>query len=384
MHGTIETTFRVEWRPLAELRSHTAEWRTLAERTVEPNVFYEPSFALPAAAVFGGNVGAGLVWSRSTPNRLLGLFPARIELRRYGFAPPVLVGWTHPYAPLGSPLLEASCPEAVVDAWLDYLAGEARFPKLMLLPYLPLEGRVAHAFDAVIARRAGRSADFARHARALLAPCGERASYLERAIDRKKRKELRRQRHRLADDGSVNIELARNPSAAATALDEFFSLEARGWKGRAGTAARSSRHIARFMETAVLALAAEGKAQVVRLCVGSEAVAVIVTLRSGANAWCWKIAYDERHARCSPGVQILLDATQSLLGDADIARADSCATPDHPMIDHIWRERLHLADRLISPGPASASMFRLACTLEAARRAALQIAKAGRDFARRQ
>ena len=85
MHGTIETTFRVEWRPIIELQCHVLEWRRLAQRAAEPNVFYEPSFALAAADVFGRNVRAGLVWSRTAPERLLGFFPARIERRRYGF-----------------------------------------------------------------------------------------------------------------------------------------------------------------------------------------------------------------------------------------------------------------------------------------------------------
>jgi Acetyltransferase (GNAT) domain len=384
VHGTIETIFRVEWRPIIELQSRILEWRMLAQRTAEPNVFYEPSFALAAADVFGRNVHAGLVWSRTAPERLLGVFPARIERRRYGFPLPVLVGWTHPYAPLGLPLVDPGCSEAVIDAWFEHVESDVRLPKLMLLPYLPAEGRVAAAIDAVIARRNGRSAYYAPHARALLAPCGERASYLERAIDRKKRKELRRQRNRLADRGSVSTHVASSPSAVASALDAFFALEARGWKGRGGTAARSDRHVAQFVETAVAALAAEGKAQVVRLCLDEEAIAGLVTLRSGGNAWCWKIAYDEQYARASPGVQILLDATESLLGDPCIARSDSCATPDHPMIDHIWRERLSLVDRLISPGPGSALTFRFACELERARRAALQIAKATRDFARRQ
>jgi CelD/BcsL family acetyltransferase involved in cellulose biosynthesis len=347
-------------------------------------VFYEPSFVLPAACVFGRKVGAGLVWSRTAPERLLGFFPARIERRRYGLPLAVLVGWTHPYAPLGLPLVDPGCSEAVIDAWLEHVESDVRLPKLMLLPYLPAEGRVAAAIDAVIARRNGRSAYYAPHARALLAPCGERASYLERAIDRKKRKELRRQRNRLADRGSVSTNVASSSSAVASALDDFFALEARGWKGRGGTAARSDRHVAQFVETAVTALAAEGKAQVARLCLDEEAIAGLVTLRSGGNAWCWKIAHDEQYARASPGVQILLDATESLLGDPCIARADSCATPDHPMIDHIWRERLSLVDRLFSPGPGSALTFRFACELERARRAALQIAKATRDFARRQ
>ncbi len=53
-----------------------------------------------------------------------------------------------------------------------------------------------------------------------------------------------------------------------------------------------------------------GDLQVVRLLVESRAVAAIVTLRSGAAAWVWKIAYDECFARFSPGVQVLLDITE--------------------------------------------------------------------------
>ena len=47
------SSVRVEWRPLAELGAIAAEWRELAARALEPNVFYEPAFALAAAPVFG-------------------------------------------------------------------------------------------------------------------------------------------------------------------------------------------------------------------------------------------------------------------------------------------------------------------------------------------
>ena len=72
-------SFTVEWRPLAELEPIAAQWRALAARALEPNVFYEPAFALAAAPVFGREAGAVLVWSAGSPRRLLGFFPARIE-----------------------------------------------------------------------------------------------------------------------------------------------------------------------------------------------------------------------------------------------------------------------------------------------------------------
>src|SRR5580692_9489470 len=74
----------VEWRSLSELESIADEWRELAARAIEPNVFYEPAFALEAAKIFGRDAGALLVWSGTSPRKLLGFFPGRIEPRRYG------------------------------------------------------------------------------------------------------------------------------------------------------------------------------------------------------------------------------------------------------------------------------------------------------------
>jgi CelD/BcsL family acetyltransferase involved in cellulose biosynthesis len=384
VHGTIESLFHVEWRPLAELAPIAAQWRALAGRALEPNVFYEPAFALAAQPVFGRDVGAGLVWSRSSEPRLLGLFPARIERRRYGVPLPVLVGWTHPYGPFGAPLVDRDRAEAAIAAWFEHVANDPQLPNLLLVPYCPLDGPLARALDAVVARRHGRSVPFAHHARALLAPASEaRDDYLDRAIGAKKRGELRRQRRRLGDSGVVMSSSVAEAAAMARALDDFLAIEASGWKGRAGTAARSDADVRKFMQAAVIALAGEGKARIDRLFVDARAIAAVVSLKSGTTVWGWKIAYDESFARFSPGVQVLVDVTERLLEDATVARADSCATPDHPMIDHIWRERLVLADRFIRVGPDKAATFALACALEASRRAATASAKRLRDLLRR-
>jgi CelD/BcsL family acetyltransferase involved in cellulose biosynthesis len=386
LHGTIETVLRVEWRPLAALDSIAAEWRALADRALEPNVFYEPAFALGAAPVFGRDIGAGLVWTRTALPRLIGFFPARVERRRYGVPLPVLVGWTHPYAPFGAPLVDRELGETAIAAWFDHLANNSGLPDIMLLPYVPMDGPFAQALDVVVARRSSQSRCFAQHRRALLAPAQgreDRKDYLDHAMGPKKRKELRRQRKRLGDSGTVTSITTDEASGVGPALADFFALEAQGWKGRAGTAARGHADIADFMTAAVTALAGEGKAQVTKLCIDTRAIAALVTLRSGTTAWCWKIAYDESCGRFSPGVQILLDVTQALLDDQSLTRADSCATADHPMIDHVWRERLALVDRLLCVNPARSFRFTLACALETARRAAIDGAKRLRDFIRR-
>jgi Acetyltransferase (GNAT) domain len=252
-----------------------------------------------------------------------------------------------------------------------------------LLPMFPQKGEFARAFDASLARRSGAGVAFAAHERALLAPAGGRADYIEHALPRKKLKELSRQLRRLGDDGAAAWDIARDPAAIGAALTDFLTLEEAGWKGRAGTAAARSPSLRAFLEAAVAALAHEGKAEIMRLMLAGRAIAALIVLRSGDTAWCWKIAYDEQHARASPGVQLMLQATKALLAEPGLSHIDSCAAPDHPMIDHIWRERLPLADRLVRPGPDGGPAFALTRSLEAARTGAFAAAKRARDLLRR-
>ena len=366
---------RVERWPLSRMGAIVSEWHALALRALEPNVFYEPAFALPAAALWGEEVGVDLVWSQT--NRLLGFFPTRIE-RRYGVPPLVLTGWTHPYGPLGTPLVDRNDPAATILAWLDHLVADAELPWLVLLPFLPQHGPFTAALDTALAQRLMPSGLFGLHRRAALAPGDDRADYVERTIGAKKRKELRRQRNRLADLGTLKIESTTQAGLIEEPLRDFLELEGRGWKGRAGTAAANDEATRRFFEDAVGGLAAERQARIDRLRIGSRTIAAVITLSSGERAWTWKIAYDEEFARSSPGVQLMIEVTEALLADSATAEVDSCATADHPMIDHLWGERLAVSDRLIALRPAPLQ-FDLACRLESFRRSGVALAKELRD-----
>jgi CelD/BcsL family acetyltransferase involved in cellulose biosynthesis len=383
MHAPLAPSLQVEWRLLDELRDIAADWRALAARALAPNVFYEPAFALAAAPVFGRDAIAGLVWSRLPTPRLLGLFPVRVEPRRFGIPLPLVSGWTHAFAPLGTPLIDRDAAEAVIAAWLTAVQGNAALPAALLMPYMPEDGPLAEAFDAALARCGMREARFGAHRRALLAPQEDGAHYLEHAIAGRKRKELRRQARRLDERGAVTVAASKDPSAIAAALRDFLALEASGWKGRAGSAARDDAPIRHFMQAAVDGLAAEGKAALYRLCSGGRPIASGIVLRSGVGAWFWKIAYDEGLARFSPGVLITLELTDALLADPSVAFVDSCATSGHAMIDHLWRERLALSDRLILTRPQARARFEVVCGLEGLRRKAISAAKAVRNRIRR-
>lgn len=374
-------SFAVEWRTFPQLDSITNEWRDLAARALAPNVFYEPAFALPAAPLFGRGVGAVLVWSGAIPGRLLGFFPARIVTRRYGIKLPVLVGWTHPFAPLGTPLIDREAAEPVIAAWLSHIAGDGKLPGLLLLPFVPEDGPFATALRAALRRAHISAAASNRHVRALLAPAGDRAAYVEHALGPRKYRELRRTVRRLGDAGAPLYVTSSEPEEVAAGIDRFLELEAAGWKGEAGTAAACNDAVRDFVRAAVAALAAEHKAEIDRVLLDGQAIAAAITLRSGDGAWFWKIAYDEALARFAPGVMLTALVTERLAADATIAQTDSCATADHVVMNRTWSERLALCDLLVAVRPEAP--FARAQRLENVRLWAIAAAKRNRDRFRR-
>jgi CelD/BcsL family acetyltransferase involved in cellulose biosynthesis len=344
-------SFAVEWLELSQLQPIVGDWRELAARALVPNVFYEPAFALAAAPLFGRDVGAVLVWSGTAPRKLLGLFPARRETRRYGLKLPMLVGWTHPLAPFGAPLVEREAAEPVIAAWLAHVAGDSEQPGLLLLPYLPKEGPFAAALTAILQRAQIRAADFNHHARALLAPSGDRSAYVEHALGPRQFRELRRTARRLSELGALLFTTATEPNAVAAATDDFLALEASDREGKAGTVAARSSQVGGFVKAAVIALAAEGKAAVNRVFLDGRAIAAAITLRSGDTAWLWKAAYDEALARYSPGVMLAASLTEELVENASLERTDSCARADQRLMNRTWSERLPLRDLMVAARP---------------------------------
>jgi hypothetical protein len=122
---------------------------------------------------------------------------------------------------------------------------------------------------------------------------------------------------------------------------------------------------------------------VIELTLNGVPVASGLVMRQRDRAFFFKIAYDETMGRVSPGVQLTLELTKRFAEDESIALVDSTANAGHPMIDHVWRERLDVADRLIRIGSDGRAAFAIACKLESLLRTAVTLAKRVRDMIRR-
>lgn len=333
--------------PLAAIDAN--QWRALAERAVEPNGYYLPGWALAVNAFASGRTDQSTLVARDCHSqngnaRLIGLMPFMPMARAYKIPLPAFVT-AEPYGTLCTPLLD---PDMTHDAARELMrqARDAGAHALVLRD-VSLDGAVMQAFGEVLRQDGLRSRVLKSHLRACLDATRDCDDMLREALGAKKLKELRRQRHRLAEHGAVKFEVARTSSGVATALETFLSLEASGWKGMRRTALIQDDGDARFIRRAAPALAESGQCEVVTLTVDDTAIAAAIVLRHQDRAFYFKLGIDERFAKFSPGVQLTLDLTRHLCGDPAIATADSTASADHPMINPIWRGRFAIGDVLI-------------------------------------
>ena len=321
-----------------------AAWGALADRALEPNGYYLPDWELAVNDSVPGRTGASALVARDDASGLIGLMPV-VTLRRATRIPlPALVS-AHPYGTLCTPLLDGNCAMRAADLLMQ--AARDAGARALLLRDMSLDGAAMQAFKQISHRDRIEPRVLSSYQRAGLDATQDAEELLRDALGAKKLKELRRQRHRLAEHGAVSFDVARSPAEVANAIETFLKLEASGWKGQRGTALLQVEGDAIFIRRATVALAAAGRCEIITLRSGEAPVAAGIVLRQQSRAFFFKIGIDERFAKFSPGVQLTLELTRHLCADPAITSADSTASADHPMINPIWRGRFAIGDVLI-------------------------------------
>ena len=327
------------------------QWRRLAERAVEPNGYYLPDWELAVNAFARGRTGVSALgaWcdaptAQERTTSLIGLVPVISLWRACRIPLPALVS-ADPYGTLSTPLIDRDMAnDAVAGLMLEARKAGAH---ALILRDVPLDGAAMKVFTELLQKDGMRPLVLQSHVRACLDATRDADELLRDALGPKKLKELRRQRHRLAEHGAVHFDVARTPTDVASAVEIFLNLEASGWKAKRGTALMQDEGDASFVRRAAKALAEIGQCEIVTLRAGDTAVAAAIVLRHLDRAFYFKLGVDERFAKLSPGVQLTLDLTRHLCADPAMAMADSTASADHPMINPIWRGRLAIGDVLI-------------------------------------
>jgi CelD/BcsL family acetyltransferase involved in cellulose biosynthesis len=361
---TVETQAAVArllgWPDAEEI---SAEWEELSRAALDPNPFFEPAFALSLAQ--HGPIERRprflAVREAAGARRLIGLF----VLDCSGPA-----SWKSPFVALGSPLLRQGCAQPALDAALAWLRSNGKDGAGFFHTRMDARGPTCRAILAHAVRNKLPVQEFDRRHRAAMV---RDDNAVMREVAGKRRKELARLLRRLEEKGEVTFTTARSIPDVRNAVETFLALEGRGWKGERGTALVCNPCLATFTRAALRRMAGLSRCRIETMSVDGKPIAIGLVLLSRDHAAFWKIAFDEAYAPYSPGAQLTIALARSLAQDSSINLADSCAIPDHPMIDHLWVDRREIVDIFIGCGDLG--QFQRAVQMEQTKRSLRRIAK---------
>jgi hypothetical protein len=369
----------------------------LAETALERNIFFEPQIIEPALrhlAPDGVEVCVAVDLKSALPRAAM---PVHRPQGRYGLLPVPLTVWHHPYSMVGTPLVSPDDPAQALDALLTQAAHRQDGPPVLLMPKLLADGPVWPLLQRVVDDSGRRMQVLQSTSRAGLRLNAEAAAdaSLRTIIGSKSNRSINASRRKLADHGALSHTTATSRGDVPEALAIFLALEAKGWKGRNGTALATLGH-----DGFVLAMAANlAKEERVRVDLtwlqrpGHEpqAIAGTIAIAAGTNdapIWMpWKIAYDETLTEAGPGALGLANLTDRLLQHAQEAGQplliDSLATPGSVVANRLWRDPWTLVDVLIDLKPGGSAAFGAILAAEKVRRSAYDTAKNARAAIKR-
>lgn len=322
--GTVVETFS---RP-EELRTLVPQWEALAAEAADANPFYEPWMMLPALEAFGAEgLRCVAVWEDGT---LGAIFPLQLERRWRGLPVRALRSWRHRNMLACTPLVRAKTAAKCIGALL-----QAKLAPVIEFDWTGADGFFygALAEAASAARLPWLVTD--AYARAILV----RGRDPRARFNSNMRNNLKRWESRLRAAGKLEPVRLEPGGDLERWTREFMALEASGWKGKAGTALSCREDDRRFVAAAFPEGFRRGKLHITGLDLDGKPLSRHLYVGSDDGAFTLKIAYDEAHASCSPGI----------VGEADNARQfqersgpqwlDSNTAAENTSYGRVWKDR---------------------------------------------
>jgi len=329
---SVRTAPAQGWQPLPQ------GWTELAEHASEPNPFFHPAILCPALQHLDSEKTVHVIEAHQG-GQLIGLMPAKALTHHTRYPVHNVGNWVHDQCFFGAPLMRKGMEHAAWALILEQLDAAPWAGNFIHMEGLDKDGPIVAALHDCCAEQKRPIAAIATHERALLRSGLDADAYWQANVRSKKRKEIRRLINRLEDNGSITHNRLRDGGDVTRWTQEFLALERSGWKGEEGTALDSQEHSRAFFTQSLANAHEAGMLDMLRIDLDGAPIAMLVNFHMGRGAFSYKIAFDEKFARYSPGVLIEIDNLRAALCDPDLDWMDSCAASGHPMIDGIWAER---------------------------------------------
>jgi CelD/BcsL family acetyltransferase involved in cellulose biosynthesis len=155
-----------------------------------------------------------------------------------------------------------------------------------------------------------------------------------------RRSDFRRAARRAGEFGEVSFELLSPRPAEFDALfDEAVAVEARSWKIEAGTAIAADRAKESCFRHFFSSACEQGKFRIAFMRIEGRAVAMQMALEWQGRYWLFKIGFDEKYERCSPGTLLMLH-TIGWAAERGLAAYELLGNVE-PWIAQFWTREQH-------------------------------------------
>jgi Acetyltransferase (GNAT) domain len=320
-------------------------WRQLATCAAEPNPLMEPECLLPAARhqTFGGELEIAFA---EEGDRFYGCMPLRSVRRYLRFPYPFVTTQVRRTIECGTPLVDAERGAEGLATIFSALSKRRTIAgsRVLVVPKISCDGAVFDAFQ-VATRTVGlpyfvydsweRGALKRRH-----------DNDYERSFTRNLRKSLGQMRRRFREEFETEPRLVDQTSDPG-AVDRYLFLENSGYKGETGVAMATTAGESESFRDLCRRFATAGRLHILALMADEQTIAMEIWLRGGDTQFRYKMSYDERYARCGPGLQMQVAAMHYFHDATNAEWIDTCTARDNQMALRLYPERRRAAYVLV-------------------------------------
>jgi CelD/BcsL family acetyltransferase involved in cellulose biosynthesis len=315
-----------------------AKWQRLADRSLEPNPFHEPSCLVPAAQHLShGNEIEMAVASEG--GEWVAALPLRNVPSWQRFRYPFVTTAVRRYPYCGNPLLD---PDRGTDGLADIFRTAAKRStvtqgRVMVLQEL-VEGGATEAVVQDVAGRLGwplqRFQSFERpffHRREGTAADAGHASI--------HRHNLRRLRRRLGEAAGGEVKLV-DRSEDPQAIEELIQMEAISYKAQQKIALTNFPGEPEYFREMCDRFREMGRLHLLALQINDLVVAIMMFVESGRGLFGVKLGYLAEYGRYSPGILLHLDSIERFNSGIGLDWIDVCTYEGNDTLLRMYPDRI--------------------------------------------
>jgi len=291
--ASCDAAFTSVLREVGDLDALAPVWSSLASQTENPMRQYAWVRACAETLAPAGQLRMVVVGSKRQPTAIAPLLQRRFTGRLE------LLGVRELYEPSDAIYSDTSALDHLADAL-------ARLGQPLFLERVLADSPLVPALQRVFQKR---GVSFTRPApESPWIPLHEGWEDPESQLSSRRRSDLRRAIRHAEKIGPIRYELlSPTPETLPPLVENAFEIEAKSWKGNAGSALARDESLGSFYRQVAADACREGRLRMSFMRIGGRLAAMQMAVECGERYWLLKMGYDEEYSRCSPGMLLICE-----------------------------------------------------------------------------